>query len=327
MKIATIGTGFIVDTFLAAVQEREGVTCEAVYSRRKETAQPLADKYQVGKIYTDVADVYEDEAIDVIYVASPNSLHYQYMLDAIKHGKHVICEKPFTSNEKEAAQIIELAKENQVMLFEAITTIHLPNYQWMKNNLEQLGQIKFVQCNYSQFSSRYNKLLSGETPNVFNLKFSGGALADINIYNLHFVLNMFGKPDSVNYTANKHENGIDTSGVVVMKYPEFIAECVGSKDADGLNFVVIQGEKGYLHVVGGANGCREVVLHINGQEKSVNMQLNDNLLYYELGEFQAIYESKDYQQCYELLEHTRSVMNVFETARMSADIIYEADHK
>lgn len=326
MNIATIGTGFIVDAILSAISEVDGVKCTTIYSRKRETAEPLADKYGVQTIYTDLNELYADPNVDFIYIASPNSMHYEQAYQALQHGKHVVCEKPFTSTALEAQTLIELAREKNLFLFEAISNIHLPNYNKVKEQLSKLGNIRFIQCNYSQYSSKYNQLLAGETPNVFNPEFSGGALMDINIYNLHFVMKMFGSPQTVSYTANRHVNGIDTSGVVVLKYPEFIAECVACKDTSSMNFVLIQGEKGYIQVVGGANGCQEIKVQI-GQEplEIINVQAQSNWLYYEWEAFRNIYNNKDYTKCYELLSHSQSVMNILAEARKDAGIVFAAD--
>lgn len=327
MNIATVGTGSIVDSFLSAVNEIDDVKCVAMYSRKEQSARPLAEKYQIDSIYTDYESMLRDPSIEFIYIASPNSFHYEHAAQALENGKNVICEKPFTSTVKETESLMALAKKQKLMLFEAISTIHLPNYELVRNQIDKLGRITFIQCNYSQYSSRYNQLLSGETPNVFNLKFSGGALTDINIYNLHFVMNLFGSPQSIHYEANKHGNGIDTSGVLLLKYPDFIAECVGCKDSNSMNFVLIQGEKGYLHVENGANGCRRVIVHIDDEEISLNMQSNSNRLYYELAAFKEMYTKRDFERCYELLDHTHSVMKMLVEARKTAGIIFEADQK
>lgn len=325
LNIATIGTGSIVELFLSAVEEVDGAQCLAVYSRKEETAELLADKFDISAIYTDINEMMDNTAIDFIYIASPNSLHFEQAYFALQHGKNLIIEKPFTSTAREAEQLIELAKEKQLMIFEAISTIHMPNYKLIKEYISSLGPIKLIQCNYSQFSSRYEKLQNGEIPNVFNPEFSGGALADINVYNLHFVMNLFGTPESVRYTANKHANGIDTSGVAVMEYPDFIAECVGAKDTQSMNFAMIQGEKGYLNVVNGANGCQEVIVTIGEREVRLNAQTKTNRLYYEVAEFHKIYENRDFERCYDLLDYTKTVVDVLEAARKDAGIIYAAD--
>jgi scyllo-inositol 2-dehydrogenase (NADP+) len=325
MNIATIGTGFIVDYFLQALNDIEGMQCVAIYSRKRETAMMMSTKYNIEFMFTDLDEMLSKSDVDFVYVASPNSLHYEHAYRALNHGKHVICEKPFTSTVEETESLIRLAKEKNLMLFEGITTIHLPNYKIIKEQLVELGDIKFIQCNYSQLSSRYQKLLSGETPNVFNPDFSGGALADINIYNLHFVMNLFGIPENVLYTANIHPNGIDTSGIAVMKYPHFIAECVGCKDTRSMNFVLIQGEKGYIHVENGPNGCQSIILNVLDKEIALNNQSQSNLLYYELVTFHQIYKSNDLKRCYELIDYTHSVMEVYEKLRESGGIVFKAD--
>ncbi|MFR4218298.1 MAG: Gfo/Idh/MocA family protein [[Clostridium] innocuum] len=182
--------------------------CSHVF-RKKDSAKPLADKYGIDKIYTDLDEMLQDEDINFVYVASPNSLHFKHSLKALQAGKHVICEKPFTSTVDEFDILVDTAK-NILYLFEAIVSSYA-SYLNIKQ-LPRLGTIRMVQCNFSQYSSRYD-ILAGETPNVFNPEFSGGASSNINIYNLHYVIGLFGKPTEIHYYANKHTNGIDTSGV------------------------------------------------------------------------------------------------------------------
>lgn len=327
MRIAAIGTGPIVDTFLSALDNVEGADCIAMYTRPNSTskAESLAAKYNVKKIYTDLEEMYSKPDIDFVYIASPNSLHFEQAFKALQHGKNVICEKPFTSTVREAEKLIELAKENNLMLFEAISNIHLPNFRIVEENLKLLGDIKVIQCNYSQLSSRYLKLLEGEIPNIFNPEFSGGALSDLNIYNLHFVIKLFGQPEKVQYTANKHSNGIDTSGIVTMEYSDFVAQCVGSKDTNSMNFILIQGENGFIHVVGDPNSCTEVLLHLGDKKVKLNNQAISNRLYYELETFNQIYKEANYVECYSLLDHSLSVMETYEKAREDGGIVFAVD--
>ncbi len=325
MKIATIGSGSIVDVFLESLSTIPGMECIAMVSRKRETAAPLAQKYGIEQVYTQLDEMLENPEVDFVYVASPNSLHYEQALLALQRGKNVICEKPFTSTAGETDHLISVARDTHLMLFEAITTLHLPNFLFLKKNLSRLGKIRIIQCNYSQYSSRYNKLLAGETPNIFNPQFSGGALMDINIYNLHFVINLFGAAQRVHYYANKHPNGIDTSGILILQYPDFVAECVGGKDTAGLNIATIQGENGFVEVESGVNGCRKVVFHLLNEEIRFDEQPNRNLLYYEMKRFCEIYEQADYAACSALLDHSSAVMCAMETARKQAGILFPAD--
>ncbi len=328
MKIGTIGTGFIVHWFLDSVKLSENCECEAVFSRKEETGRALADEYNVKKVYTDYEAMLADQDIDTIYIASPNSLHFMYAKKALMAGKDVLCEKPFTSNVKECEELIALAKEKQRFLFEAVTTVHLPNFKALKEKLPVLGKLKMVQCNFSQYSRKYDQFLAGQEPNVFTTRFSGGALMDINVYNTNFIMGLFGKPEEIYYHANIAHNGIDTSGVLVFKYDGFIAEAVGAKDTKSQNFAQIQGEKGSIYIEGETSRCRKISIHLNNSDEVEVIDLQDNevpALYYELQDFLAIVAAKDYDACYQLLDYSLSVAQVMEDARKYAGIVFEAD--
>ncbi len=326
MKIATIGTGFIVDWFLNAVSQNKNISCVAMYTRKKEHAHILAEKYHITDIYENLEEMLCRKDIDFIYIASPNNLHFKYAYQAMQHGKHVICEKPFTSTVKEFLTLSNYAKEHHLFLFEAIVTSHMPNYIKLKENIQLLGNIRMVQCNFSQYSSRYDKFLSGETPNIFNPSFSGGALADINIYNLHFVIGLFGKPKDVHYYPNI-QKGIDTSGVAILNYDGFQAICVGCKDTKSHCLAQIQGEKGYAVIDSETSQCSSIKFYINGNENDMTIKQNDIALYYELKEFQAIFENKDYKACYEKLDDSQSVMETYEKLRKDGNIHFDADQQ
>lgn len=324
MKIATIGTSFITEWFLSAAAKIDNAEPIAVYSRNEQKGKDLASQYGIQKVYTDLDAMLKDDEIECVYVASPNSLHYQHASAALKAGKHVICEKPFTSTTKELKELSELAKSKHLFLFEAIVTIHMPNYISLKEKLPELGDIKMVQCNFSQYSSRYDKFMAGESVNVFDPKFSGGALMDINIYNLHFVMNLFGKPNDVHYYPNM-TRGIDTSGVLVLNYEGFHAVCVGCKDTKSHNISQIQGEKGYITLNSETSRCANYSLTTNDGTVLPAIKQEDIALYYEIKDFMKIMEEQDYAACEALLEYSNEVMEALEQARKKAGIRFPAD--
>ena len=326
LNVATIGTGFIVDWFLQAVEQNEGIRCVAMYTRTKDHALDLASKYHIDTIYEDVSEMCLDKRIDAIYIASPNSLHYTYARIALQHGKHVICEKPFTSTLQEFDELKDYAKLHHLFLFEAIVTAHMPNYQIIKEQLPKLGTIRMVQCNFSQYSSRYDKFLAKETPNVFNPAFSGGALADINIYNLHFCIGLFGKPNAVHYYPTI-QRGIDTSGCAILEYDGFQAICVGAKDSKSHCLAQIQGEKGYLFLDSETSRCKSIKIFEDGEEKDISVEQNEDALFYEVKEFTKIYHDQDYDTCYQKLDYSRIVMECYQQARIDGNIVFDADKK
>ena len=340
IKIGTIGSGFIVDGFISAVKNTEGMEINAVYSRTLEKAREFAEKHGVEKFYDSLEAMMSDEEINFIYVASPNSLHYPQSLLALENGKNVICEKPFVPTEAEARNLYDVAKEKGLFIFEAIMPVHLPNVNLIKEKLPELGRIRIVQANFSQYSSRYDKLLAGQVTNAFDPAFAGGALGDINIYNLHFTCWLFGFPKKVHYYPNLWENGIDTSGILILQYEDFVAELVGCKDSTSESNVQIQGEKGYIKVNSQASLCMDFDLVIPKEKRkgSYSLQgskdpaiasrsdfasvLEKNPMEYELEDFRDIYEAKDFKKCYDLLEYSCKVMGVYEEARKSGGVIF-----
>lgn len=325
MRIGTVGTGAIVEDFLTGMEQVENVECTAVFSRSEETARALADKFNVKKFYTAYDELLCDGDVDFIYIASPNSLHFKQALQALQKGKHVICEKPFTSTVQEVKTLTDLAREKELFLFEAVTTIHFPNYKKVKEHIGAIGDLKLVQCNYSQYSSRYDKFLLGEVTNIFSPEFSGGALTDINIYNLHFAIGLFGRPKEVKYAANLAGNGIDTSGIALLEYDDFVCECTGAKDSNSPSFAIIQGTKGYIRVNGPVNSCTSFEVGMGGSVETYNYHANSDRFVYEIKEFADIYENRDYKRCYGLFDHSVAVIETAVKARKDAGVVFAAD--
>lgn len=323
MNIGIAGNGKIVQEMLEAVKQIEDVNIKAICSRPQSEAKArtLATKYGFYQVYTDYATMLQDSDIDFIYVAVPNNLHYAYTKQALEAGKNVICEKPFTVTADEAQNLSELAQAKKLFLFEAITLIYSPNYTYFKQNLTKIGQLRYVHANYAQYSSRYDKYLNHEVTPVFNPAQAGGSLYDLNIYNLHYIVGLFGKPQSITYKANLGFNGIDTSGTALLYYPDFIAVCSAAKDSESVSGITFQGEKGYMQLVGAPNTSKLIEVHLNNQETTlVNKERYDHRMIDEFIAFAKIYKAKDYETCYAKLDHSLKVMQVLEQARLNSDL-------
>ena len=132
------------------------------------------------------------------------------------------------------------------MLFEAILSRYSKNYEHLKDELQKIGKIKLIQANFSKYSSRYDEFRKGVITPTFDKAQGGGALMDLNVYNIHFVVGLFGLPKKVQYFPNLAENGVDTSGILIMEYPDFQAVCTAAKDSTSDPFVIIQAEDGTI---------------------------------------------------------------------------------
>lgn len=327
MKIGTIGSGMIVHAILDGVRITDGIECEAVYSRTREKGEALAAEYGVKKVYTDLEEMMNDEEIDFIYVASPNNMHYAQAKMALEHGKNVICEKPFTPTLQQTAELIELAKAKNLFLFDAVPPSFMPNFYAVKEVLHKVGRIKLVMSNFSQYSSRYDALLDGKITNVFSRDFAGGCLQDIGFYNLYFNIAMFGKPQSAVYYPNMYPGQVDTSGVLVLQYDGFVSSNVGAKDTWGVNFVQIEGEKGYIYLKDGASGLEEIKVVTKDGEEIINRQEPVSRWLYEVQELARIVNTGDYEECYSRLNVTLDVIEVLEKARKAAGIWFTGEEK
>lgn len=325
IKLGTIGSGVIVRSILDGVKATEGISLEAVYSRSMEKGRQLADEYGAQKVYTDLEALFGDEDVNFIYVASPNSLHYEQAKAALEHGKNVICEKPFCTTRAKVEELIAIAKERHLFLIDATPTAFLPNFELLKQKIEKIGRKRLVICSYSQYSSRYDQVLRGEAPNIFNPEFAGGCLQDINYYNVYFNVALFGKPETAVYYPNICATGADTSGVVLMKYRDFVSECSGAKDTWGVNSAQIQGEKGYIYIENGANGIESLRVVTRDGEENYNEQPNLDRWFYEVQNLTRLVLNDDYEAIYKRLEVTADVIDVIETVRKQAGILFAGE--
>ena len=325
MRLAVIGTGKIVKDAFEALQDipAEKITVQAVFGRphSREKAEALAKAYGVPEVYTDYAELLAKASVDFVYIGLVNSAHFDYAKQALLAGRNVILEKPSTASYAETKELAKLAVEKGLYLFEAVTLLHMPNFEGIRQSLNEIGDIKLIQCNYSQYSSRYDAYKEGKVLPALDPAMYGGALYDINIYNLNFVIGLFGAPEAIHYTANKGFNGVDTSGVLLLQYTDFTAVCVGAKDSESPCGITIQGDKGYIRVDGAPNVLTNFTLAVKGQkEKKMALNAYTHRMVHEFLDFANIYARGDYEQMKAGLKTSELVIRTAEQAGRSAGI-------
>lgn len=319
MKLCAVGTGFITKSMLEEFARSQHLNCTSICSRQESKGLAMGEPFGIRTVYTSLEDMLADEAVEAVYIASPNALHYPQTKAALLAGKHVLCEKPFATTAAEAAEVIALAKEKHLLLFETITLAHHPNYAKVKEFLPQLGPLKTVIATFCQYSSRYPALLAGQVSPVLDPAYCGGALMDINLYNIHFVAGLFGKPEDLHYFPNLYKNGVDTSGSLVLQYPGFTCLCVGAKDSAAENGVQIVGQNGYMKITPSSSNCAGLEVCIRGQEP-LRFDHPENPWYYEVQGLSDLMGAKDYDACYTALDTTQIVVEILEKARKSGKL-------
>lgn len=219
LKLGIIGTSAISHHFVEAAHTSGEFQLAVVYSRKIETAEKFAEHYPDVKLFDQFDDFFKD-SFDVVYIASPNSLHYSQAKMALSAGKHVILEKPAVTQPHDWQDLIQTAKEHQCFIFEAARNYHEDAFATIKNFLPN-KQILGADFNYAKYSSKMPDLLAGQTPNVFSDRFAGGALMDLGIYPIYAAVRLFGKPLSATYQAQQLDNSIDLNGDGILSYPDY----------------------------------------------------------------------------------------------------------
>ena len=216
LKWGILGPGNIARDFAQALNRVNGEVY-AVASRNKERAEQFARENNVKKAYGSYDEIIKDKDIDVVYIATPHSNHYEYIIKSLNNNKHVLCEKAITVNERELEEVLKIAREKNLVLEEAMTLFHMPLYEKVikKINKEDLGKVNMVQVSFGSFKE-YD-----ENNRFFNLDLAGGALLDIGTYALSFARYFLSSmPEEILSTVKKAKTGVDEESGIILKTKE-----------------------------------------------------------------------------------------------------------
>lgn len=326
MKLGIIGAGSIIQDFLPRLKTMKELDIKTIQGtlRSKEKVEKLAKDNDVEKVVFDFEDLIKCD-IDTVYIATPNASHYEYCKKALENGLNVVVEKPWVTNYNQALELKELAIKNHRYIFEAISTVYLDSYEQIRNWINKIGDIKLVNMNYSQYSRRYDAFKKGEILPAFDPNQAGGALMDLNVYNISFVLGLFGEPVTYQYYANI-EKGIDTSGELIMKYPTFIANCTAAKDCAGSFNFYIQGDEGYISIKYPPNVIGEIKLHLNdNSEETVYEPMAMDRIKKEFEWFIKYIDEDDYDGFLKRLDASILVSKIMNESRKQVGIVFPQD--
>ena len=329
IHLGIIGTNWITDQFVQAAHETGRYHLTAVYSRKLATAQSFAEKYGEVTCVDDLTAFFQLEELDTVYIASPNSLHFEQAKQGILSGKNVIVEKPAFSTPSEMAEIIELANENQVLFFEAARNIHEKSFDTIASVLTEHGNIIGANFTYMKYSSRYDAVLAGEEPNIFSPHFSGGALVDLGVYPVYAALAWFGRPQNVYYFARKIVTGVDGIGTIILRYETFDVTIQTGKIGNSDLKSEIYFENGTLEL-NAVNAIEQAVFYDRTNNETVlPVTAQANPMVEEASDFAEVIENKADPQLgaryEEWIELARDVNEAIYLMRKHAEISFDAD--
>ena len=314
---ATLGCGVIANE-LAAAMKKKGEKLYSVANRTHEKAVQFAEKYGIEKVYDNIDQVFEDENVDIIYISTPHNTHIEFLRKALKAGKHVLCEKSITLNSEELEEAINLAKENNVVLAEAMTIYHMPIYKKLNEIISsgKLGDLGLIQMNFGSYKE-YDM-----TNRFFNRNLAGGAMLDIGVFALSFVRwFMTSCPNEVLSQVKYAPTGVDEqAGILLKNKEEEMASVILSLHAKQPKRGTIAFDKGYVEIFEYPRGEKAVITYTeDGHTETICEGETKNALRYEVEDMEQTVAGKaDLMH----LDFTEDVMKIMTDIRKEWGMTY-----
>lgn len=324
---ALLGCGSIAKSFASDLKCLPNANLYAVASRDEAKAQQYATDFGFEKAYGSYEEMLSDPKVDIVYISTPHTFHYEHTMMALKHKKSVLCEKPFAMNSAQVAEMIACAKENDCFLMEAFWTRFSPHFTTTIEvlNSGKLGELKMVSANFA-FTADF--IPEGR---FFNPDLGGGSLLDIGIYTIFFSLVTLGKPIEIQTMSHIGVTGVEESILMSFKYPDGkMANLMSSITTHATSHTEYCCENGYVRINKGAYSPTTVSVWKNGdaQEQMVEVPTFEGIGY--------LFEAAHVMECLDagkkqsdILPWSFSVdlMEILDRVRASANIVFPVSDK
>lgn len=318
---AVLGTGVIANEMAQALAKMNK-RLYAVANRTHQKALDFAERYGVQKVYDQIEEVFEDEAVDIIYITSPHNTHYEFMKKALEHGKHILVEKSITLNSRELDEMIALAAEKKLVLAEAMTIWHMPIYKklWEIVQSGQLGKVQIITMNFGSFKE-YDM-----SNRFFNMNLAGGAMLDIGVYALSIVRSfMEEKPEDIVSQWKASPTGSDEQATILLKNKqEQMATVALSMHSKQPKRAMISCEKGYIEIMEYPRADKAVIVDAeSGERTEIESGETANALYYEMMDMEQAVRSGDASNMQ--LQYSKDVMDIMTKLRKDWGMKYPGE--
>lgn len=335
IRFGVIGTNIITDWVIAGAKQDERFELVAVCSRTQERANEFAAKYDIPYTFTSLEEMAASPLIDAVYIATPNYLHASQSILCMKHGKHVLCEKPMASNAYEVKQMIAASRQYGVTLMEAMKPTLTPNFRVLREALPKAGVIRRYFASYCQYSSRYDKFKEGIVLNAFKPELSNGAMMDIGVYTVYPMVVLFGRPNKISASGVVLSTGTDGQGVVNFEYEGMNATVLYSKIANSSLPTEIEGEDGnfMLDKINQINRvtwqARPVASSGKGPltpVEDISAVIDKDEYYYEVAEFINLVQAGKLESEVNSHENSLITIEIIDEVRRQLGVSFLADH-
>ena len=315
---AMLGVGVIANEAAQALH-KQGRNLYAVANRTHDKAVAFAEKYSVPKVYDAIDDMFDDDKLDVIYIATPHNTHYPFMKRALESGKHLLVEKSITLNSRELDEMISLAAQKNLVLAEAMTIWHMPLYKTLRQKISdgEFGKVQIITLNFGSFKE-YNM-----RNRFFNMNLAGGALLDIGVYALSIVRSFMDEtPSDVLSQWKPSPTGSDEMATILLKNPlGQMATVALSMHSKQPKRAVISCERGYVEIMEYPRADRATFFDAEtGVVEEIFVGERADALLYEMNDMEQAIQSGDASEM--KLDFSRDVMNIMTALRKNWGLQY-----
>ncbi len=319
---AVLGCGAIANELARAFQT-QGRTLYAASNRTQEKAEAFAAQYGIQRVYGDFYEMLADENIDIIYISTPHNTHFHFLLEALKNGKHVLCEKSITLNAGELKQAVNAAEENGLVLAEAMTIYHMPLCKKLHTFIKTgvLGPLRMIQVNFGSYKE-YDM-----ANRFYSRDLAGGALLDIGVYALSFIRYfMTEAPNQIVSQVKFAPTGVDEqAGILLMNEQQEMAAVTLSLHAKQPKRAMLAFDKGYIEVYDYPRAQKAVITYTrDGRQEVIEAGSTQDALLYEVLDMERAVSGEADEM---LLPYTIDVMRMMTEIRNSWHMKYPEEER
>ncbi|MBQ8823312.1 MAG: Gfo/Idh/MocA family oxidoreductase [Lachnospiraceae bacterium] len=319
MKIGVLGTGGIVKSVTKTLKQMKDVECYAIASRTLERAEEAAKEYGYAKAYGSYEELVQDPAVELVYIGTPHSRHFDDMKLCVENGKPVLCEKAFTMNGQQAREIARLSEEKGVFVAEAIWTRYMPSRKLIQDTLDSgiIGKVSTLTANLSYTISQNYRIVAPEL--------AGGALLDVGVYGLNFAIMHFGEEiERIESSVQFTDTGVDGMESITLFFKDgrmaVLTHGIYSRsDRKGIFY----GDKGYM-VVENINNPQSISVFDQGDNlvKRIDVPKQISGYEYQFEECMKQIQLGETQSISMPLEDSVFVMDVMDSLRKQWGLVY-----
>ena len=313
-----IGLGKIANKFATDLASIETAELVAVASRNIQNANNFAEKHNAKKTYNSYEELAKDTNVDAVYIATPHSFHKEHTLLCLQNKKAVLCEKPFAMNLSEVTEMIQVAKENNVLLMEALWSFFLPHFTYVLDLVksEKFGKLKSLEADFG-FHTPYNT-----DSRLFKKELGGGSLLDIGIYPIFAALATLGEPDAIDASATFFENGADASCEMVFQYENAKAILKSTLLKETPSVAILKFDKAIVKLNSQFHQSSSITIIQNNTEEIINFDFKTIGYNYETEHFNNLLRAGEKESNIMTFEFSKNLINTLDKVREIIGLTY-----